>query len=666
MYRTTQRIRKAGVAALVAATVAASGLVFAPAASADAAVAADLTLTASSVTTIGVGKANQAAGDETLTITPATDTLTAGDQVLITVEDSDGSTCALGDTLAFSALPTVTKTGTATIVSTLESSGLGCGTNRLRLNVTGSGTASVAITGIQYTVGAAASVGLVDVATTLNGGAIASSDSNAFITTAILTGNNPAVGAAEASGFSTISPIVIAEQTATAADTGLCLTFSNNSIDTAAPAPTVAVSGGTDSVALTVNANSIYLVVTPSAPASTSTITISGVRVDNSSTGLQTATLFSDDNNDCAGGNTGALSAATTVGYIGDINRRGGADRFTTAQVMFEQRFDCNFNAIIARADLFPDALAAAYLAGHVRTGILLTHTDSVPAATLNALRNEGVKNVYLMGATEAISSAVATQLDGTTAYDCGGSPASPASTLTVQRIGGADRFETARLVAEFPGLLNAGTLDINNDGDCNDAAKTAIVASGVNFPDAVAAGPLAYIGSPHGDCGSGELPLLLSHTTSIPSDTLAALTNLGIVNVVVVGGPAAVSDGAVAQLTAAGYNVRRISGANRMATAAALATAMMREWDYDCCEVGIARGDLFPDALTAGPFAGDNHYPILLTASPTDLSSESAAVISGWNTMFGDVLDDFDIFGGTSAVSSAVVQAALNAASQQ
>lgn len=668
MYRTTHRTRKAGVAVLAALLGISSGLIFAPPASAAAAVPGDLTLTALSQPTIGVGKANQPAGAERLTVTTGS-TLTAGDQILITVDDSDGSACAAGDTLAFTALPTVAVTGTATIVATLESTLPTCGTDRLHLNVTGSGTATVNITGIAYTVGAAATVGPVVVAGTLNTVAFTTAAaSNAYISSAILTANNPPTGAKEVSGGSyAISPLVIAEQNTTAADGGLCIYFSDNIEDTPAPAPTVAVTGGTDTAALTTDTagDFIFVNVTPSGPASTSTFTISGVRLETDSNGLQTATVFADDDNNCANaGGTQLTSGNTTVGYVGQVNRFGGSDRFTTAQILFENEFGCSNDVIIARADLYPDALAASYLAGQAGTGILLTNTNSVPASTLNALRNEGVDNVYLMGGTTAISATVATQLDGTTAYNCGGGPVSPANTLTVQRIGGADRYETAQLVSEYPGLTQAGFADINNDGDNADSAETAIVTSGENFPDALAAGPFAFTGD--NNCCGGPIPLLLTRTASVPSQTLGALGNLGIVNVVVVGGTVAVSDAAVAQLTAAGYNVRRIAGVNRQATAVALATALKKEFGFGSNHVSLARGDDFPDSLTGGPWSGSNGYAITLSASPTSLSSDTAAFYAAWKTLFGGTLHQFNVFGGTAAVSAGVVQAALNAASQQ
>lgn len=674
MYRTTQRIRKAGVAALVAAT-ALSGLAsLAPPAGA---ITGGSTLAAASSTSAGIGKTGQAAGNWTLTPATPTNMWASGEQVTVTIDDNnvDANCSGTTDTLGFSSLPTVTNSGTAAFVATIESSGLCTALgvkNVLRLNFTGAGTGTFTISGVKYDVGAGVNSGAVTVTaadsdtTTITTGAA----SNAFLTTALLTANNPPKGAANGGAGSSyaISPIVIAEQTAAAANGDLCIVFDADIPATPTPAPTVAVSGGSDTATLTVDttpsgADSILVTVTDSTPASASTFTISGIQMDTSSTGFINATLYDGT---CGGT---ALSTLTPVGYVGNVARFGGSDRFVTAQILLENGFGCGAatdNVVIARGDLFPDALAASYLAGKLGTGtgILLTNSDSVPAATLNALRDRGVNNVYLVGGTTAISAAVATQLDGTTAYQCSGAPepgpTTPPPTLTVQRIGGADRYETAKLIAEFPGLGSAGTLDLNGAATPG-AAKTAIVASGENFPDALAGGPLANNGAVSN--GVGSLPLLLSGQAAVPATTLGALGDLGIVNVVVLGGTAAVSDAAVAQLTAAGYNVRRIAGATRQATAATLATALITEWGFSGVNVVLARGDNFPDALAGGPWAGrgaSGQQPILLTGTATSLSADTGAFLAS-----RPLVTNLNIFGGTAAVSAGVVQEALNAASQ-
>jgi putative cell wall-binding protein len=632
----------------------------------------DLTLSAPSRAPIGIGKTSQAATSWSLDVTLG-DTLTAGDQILIEVEDNDGSTCAGGDTMAFAALPTVSVTGSATILATLEASTAGCANGRLRLNVTGSGTAAIDITNVAYNVGAAASIGNISVTGTLNGLDIVDVDAtNAFASTVLLTGNNPPKGAAKQAGGSyVISPVVVAEQIAGGADGDLCVYLGTGSIEnTPAPAPTVAVSGGTDTATVTANPgnNSVFLNVTPSGPATASVFTISNLPIETDNTGIVTAIVRPDNGDDtCDGDEPALLSLPQTLGFVGRVTRLGGADRFTTAELIAEFDGGCSETVIVARADQFADALAASYVAGQEDARVLLTNTNSIPASTLNALRNVGAVRVLLMGGTAAISDAVATQLDDTTAYDCGGSPAVPAATLTVQRLAGVDRFETAQVAAEFGGLGLAGSLDINGDDDCADDAKTAIVASGSTFADALAAGPLAFAGNPHGSCGDATpIPLLLTGVSSVPAATTSALTNLGIENVVVVGGTAAVSDAAVAQLTSAGYTVRRIAGVNRSATAAALGSAMINEWGFHITGVQIARGDAFADALAGGPFAGISHEIILLSASPSSLSAETAALLSGWDDAFGSQVVGFTVFGGTGAVSAATVQAALDAASQQ
>jgi putative cell wall-binding protein len=670
MYRKSTRIRKAAVAAL--AVVALSGSLFVSTAGALPATPADVSLSSNGQPMIGQGKTGQAAAALRLSLAAGT-TLTAGDQLLLTADDFNlpEDNCLAGDTVVFSALPTVTVTGTATLVASLEASVLGCGNDTLRLNVTGSGTATIDITGITYTTGAGADVGLVDITAKLGIVAITGSGAaNAFVTTVLPTANVPAKGAAQLTGGSyVISPITLAEQSAGAADGDLCIDFGTELAEPITQ-PTVAVTGGSDTatVLAEVVEDTVFLDVTPSGPATASTFTISGIVLSTTTAGPQLVQIFADDGDDeCVSDVGGALSTELVAGGVVGADRFGGADRFATAEILFEEQVNCVQNVVVARGDLFPDALAASYLAGHAHTGILLTNTNSVPASTLNGLRNEGVRNVYLMGGTTAISGAVEAQLDGTQAYDCGGNPV-PAvpgpATLTVQRIGGVDRFETAKLVAEHAGLDNDGRLDITPTDGVPLEQDTAIVASGLNFPDALAAGPLAYRGDDDGCCPPGDpVPLLLSNTGSVPQATLDALVDLGTVNVIVTGGTAAVSDAAVAQLTAAGYHVRRIAGATRQATAGALATAMIDEWGFNPEGAALARGDNFADVLPGGPFAGSVDETIVLSGSPTSLSADTTAFLSGWASAFGSPLFFLEVLGGTSAITPAVVQAAIDAA---
>lgn len=96
-------------------------------------------------------------------------------------------------------------------------------------------------------------------------------------------------------------------------------------------------------------------------------------------------------------------------------------------------------------------------------------------------------------------------------------------------------------------------------------------IATGRNFPDALAGGVLAT---------SRNAPLLTVEKDSIPRATADALTALDPNRIVVFGGRAAVSDAVVARLRAFARaddadEVTRIAGGDRHATAAAVADAL-------------------------------------------------------------------------------------------
>jgi hypothetical protein len=106
-------------------------------------------------------------------------------------------------------------------------------------------------------------------------------------------------------------------------------------------------------------------------------------------------------------------------------------------------------------------------------------------------------------------------------------------------------------------------------------------------------------------------------------------------------GGTDRISAGALEQAKASGVvSVKRIAGANRFATAAALYgfvfdTAVNADGEHYGAEssgesVYVANGVTgFPDALSAGPLAGKSEAA-LLTTGPGTLASPAATFLSG------------------------------------
>jgi putative cell wall-binding protein len=209
--------------------------------------------------------------------------------------------------------------------------------------------------------------------------------------------------------------------------------------------------------------------------------------------------------------------------------------------------------------------------------------------------------------------------------------PASATAGVTAGRLSGPDRYGTAAAIATatYPkGVPNT----------------TAILVSGTNFPDALSAAYLA---------GRLNAPILLTDPLALSSETSTELASLDVNTVDIVGGSAAVSNAVEFELQEEGYRTARISGADRYATAAAVAQT------YPSSTVGsygasggptaiVATGAVFADALAGGPIAFSGSIPILLT-DPATLSASTQAALGTLGV--SQVL----LLGGTSAVSAAV-----------
>ena len=334
--------------------------------------------------------------------------------------------------------------------------------------------------------------------------------------------------------------------------------------------------------------------------------------------------------------------------------RLSGTDRYDTAARIFTAGFGCPTggvgSVVLARGDAFADALAGSYLAGSKATCVLLTAPESVPAATLRALRGSGARTVYLLGGSSAISDAVASQLTRTPSVACSGA-AGPL--LNVVRVAGANRFDTARLTALQPGRAAVGTADLGS----GTALRTAVVASGLGFADALAAGPLSYAGAASGRPGNGAgFPTLLTRATSLSPEAESALVALGVQQVVLPGGTAVVGAGVESRLRQLGVRVVRVAGSNRTETAALLSRFAVDRLGFSAAGVTLARGDAFADALAGAAYAGDRGQPLLLTAGPNDLGAATRDALTV------STASRVTAFGGLGAISAVTLADAVRA----
>ncbi len=322
-----------------------------------------------------------------------------------------------------------------------------------------------------------------------------------------------------------------------------------------------------------------------------------------------------------------ALSGAVTfaTGPAGAVEgfafeRLQGQDRYITAAEIARDSFTSSARVVLASGEErnFPDALTGNYLAGFADAPILLTETQRLPSATLQALRDLRTTRVTIIGGINAVSENVARSL-----RDAG---------FTVDRIEGIDRYETAARVG--------GTIPTSYVGSV-DGRRTAILGNGQNFPDILAASPASF---------EAALPITITRPESLPAETESELRELEIQQVIIVGGPAAVSTAVENRVRQIVGNVRRIAGTGRYETARDFANFELAELGFANTHVNLARGDRFPDALAGGPHAGRDNAPIILTP-PTTLAAAAEQFLEANDC----TLRDGHIFGGTAAVSTSV-----------
>ncbi|QEO13565.1 hypothetical protein FLP10_03375 [Agromyces intestinalis] len=255
--------------------------------------------------------------------------------------------------------------------------------------------------------------------------------------------------------------------------------------------------------------------------------------------------------------------------------RLSGTDRYATAVEISKDRYPSPGVpvAYVASGGDFPDALSAASAAAVQGGPLLLAAPGGVPTSTEVELRRLRPARIVMVGGTGALGSKVADTLK---------------AIAPVSRIAGADRYETARRIAEtvFP------------------SAATAYLATGRDFADALSASAAA---------GAKGLPVILVDGQAGRADqaTLQTLAAMGVTRVKVAGGPGAVSQGVTNSIANRGITVQRLDGPNRYATSVKV---VADAFGTAAASAYLATGLSYPDALAGAAAAGRGKAPMYLS----------------------------------------------------
>ncbi|MGR0218494.1 cell wall-binding repeat-containing protein [Agromyces sp. ZXT2-6] len=205
-------------------------------------------------------------------------------------------------------------------------------------------------------------------------------------------------------------------------------------------------------------------------------------------------------------GGTGAVSAGvetTLRSFAPTFERYAGVDRYDTSRKIVAGAFGSSDGLWVASGANFPDALSASGAAAAAGIPVLIVPgtAASLDAASTAAITNLGAVDVAIAGGTGAVSGGIAAGI------------AAIPSVEWVDRFGGLTRYETAD-------AITAAVWD-------GSWAIYAFLASGSNFPDALAAAPLAgWVGA----------PLFITPDSCATADTRGLIEYLGVAEAFVMG----------------------------------------------------------------------------------------------------------------------------------
>ena len=356
---------------------------------------------------------------------------------------------------------------------------------------------------------------------------------------------------------------------------------------------------------------------------------------------------------------TTVLAAGLLVG-VGPVGAAdGGAGDSSVSVVRFEgaDRYETSLRAaeavavdaggslewvVMVSGERWTDAVVAAPLAGRLGAAVLMTPPGELRADAAEFLGRVGIERVLVVGpagvggGVHGIGRGVGS---GTVAAlrDAG---------MSVDRVAGDDVYGTAVAAARRMG--EAGTL--------GNLGRTVVLASGKVFADALVAGPFA---------ARGGHPVLLTPPDRLHLAVSGFLGETGVDTVVVMGGPAAVSQQVRNDISALGIEIEPVSGETRFETAVKAAELVDGEYSdaagrpcFSSATVGVARARVPFDSFSAAPLLARLCAPLLL-AEPALVPAETAGYIDAAREAHSAVR--LRVFGGDAAVSQAAIDAYLN-----
>ncbi|HBF0727990.1 TPA: cell wall-binding repeat-containing protein [Clostridioides difficile] len=259
-----------------------------------------------------------------------------------------------------------------------------------------------------------------------------------------------------------------------------------------------------------------------------------------------------------------------------------GSGRWETAIKISQAGWKKSEKAVLVNDNSIADALSATPFAKAKDAPILLTQSNKLDSRTKAELKRLGVKNVYLIGGSIALSSEIEKQLN--------------AENINFERISGNSRYDTSLKLAE----------KLNKE---KSISKIVVVNGEKGLADAVSVGAIA---------AQENMPIILSDSDNGTEVADNFIDSKDIEKSYVIGGTYSISNSVERSLP----NATRIAGSSRSETNAKIIEEFYKDTDIKNIYVtkdGTRNKNDLIDSLAVGVLAAKNSSPIVLAGNKLD-----------------------------------------------
>lgn len=269
-----------------------------------------------------------------------------------------------------------------------------------------------------------------------------------------------------------------------------------------------------------------------------------------------------------------------------------GAKRFDTAAKISQEGWTTSTNVILVNGNNrnLVDGLTAAPLASAKDAPILLSYDDKLPQETINEIKRLKASNVIVIGGESAMPKSIVDQVKAI------------GSNISVQRIGGVNRYETSLNIAK--------EIDKIND------IRRVYIGAGNGEADALSISPVA---------GREKSPIILAKKDGLDADTLKYLKDEKVEDAYFIGGATKLADSLISKVNAKtlkDVSNNRIEGKDRNETNAKVIEKFYTKTQLD--GVIVAKDLELIDALTVGPLAAKKDIPVIIATDELSTSQEN------------------------------------------